>query len=196
MQCSGAILAGGQSRRFGTNKALFPIENIPMIRRIYDCLDSVFEDVMVAGGDATAYSALGLPYNADKIPGKGTLSGLHAALLSAPTDRVFCCACDMPLINAEVVRLIIGCIGAEEALIPVIGGVHQPLHAVYSKSIMPLVEHFCRSQNGYLPDLLKSISVRHLDESYLAEIPEYQLSFVNFNDPLLIEQYRARFTQT
>jgi molybdopterin-guanine dinucleotide biosynthesis protein A len=191
MTYSGAILAGGLSRRFGTNKALFLIEDTPMIRRIYDRLCPIFETVMVAGGDTKTYGALGLPCRADLIPGKGALSGLYTALSYAPGDQVFCFACDMPLINASVVRVIISHLGAEEALLPVIGGVHQPLHAVYRKSILPAVEHFCRARQGHMPELLKSISVRYLDDSHFAQIPEYYLSFINFNDPQTIEQYRS-----
>lgn len=191
MSCSAAILAGGMSTRFGTDKALFAIDGAPMICRVHDRLCRQFKHVFVAGGQEAAIRNLGLEYYPDNIRGKGILSGLHTALRHATSEWVFCCACDMPLVNQAVIRLILDQRPHGDVLLPVIGEMRQPLHALYRTSIMPVVEQCCRTASNHLPDLLTSVSVRYLDDSYFDHLPNYRLSFVNMNDQATLDSYRA-----
>lgn len=72
----GAVLAGGQSRRFGSDKAMAEIEGVPMIDRVIDALAPQVDAVVLCGRPWR-----GLPVLADRpAPGLGPLAGLAAAL--------------------------------------------------------------------------------------------------------------------
>jgi molybdopterin-guanine dinucleotide biosynthesis protein A len=76
MALLGAILAGGRSRRFGTDKAATPIDGVPMIERIHAALAAEVDAVVVCGRPWRDW-----PMLADMPgPGLGPLGGLLAAL--------------------------------------------------------------------------------------------------------------------
>jgi molybdopterin-guanine dinucleotide biosynthesis protein A len=100
----GAILAGGLSRRMGTEKALLPLAGRPLVAWVADRLASQVDGLLVnANGDPARFAALGLPVVADAVPGHpGPLAGILAALdwarlhrpsagavLTVPTDCPF-----------------------------------------------------------------------------------------------------------
>ena len=72
----GAILAGGQSRRFGSDKALADIDGQPMLDRVIAALTPQVDALMICGRDWR-----GLAMLADRpAGGAGPLAGLNAAL--------------------------------------------------------------------------------------------------------------------
>ena len=74
----GAILAGGEALRMGTDKALVPVAGIPMIEWVGTAMKAVVEDVVVVGRDDPL---AGIPAVPDLDPGpRGPLPGLVTAL--------------------------------------------------------------------------------------------------------------------
>jgi molybdopterin-guanine dinucleotide biosynthesis protein A len=189
--CAAVILAGGQSRRFGEDKAFFEIHSTPMIKLIADNLHSHFETVLVAGGDPDRMATLGLTCHVDPVPGKGALGGIYNAMMHTDATSIFCCGCDMPLINGDVIRAVLDNAADEDILLPMIDGVRQPLHAVYKRSLLDGIERLVRTGDAYLPQLIKQARLRLLDESIFSGIADYQLSFVSFNDKTAIAKYSA-----
>jgi molybdopterin-guanine dinucleotide biosynthesis protein A len=74
------VLAGGQSRRFGSDKALAQIAGEALIMRVARVMGAG-EPVWIVGGDGAGYEALcpgaGV---ADRWPGEGPLGGVGSAL--------------------------------------------------------------------------------------------------------------------
>jgi len=155
----GAVLAGGESRRFGGMKALASFRGEPMARRAFRLLEGVCpEVVLVTGHPAIKALAPGatLP---DRVPGLGPLGGLHAALHEAQSrglTGVLLLACDMPAVPPSLVKRIL--VEAEasgaKAVVPGIQGdprdpsrtpphrapLREPLCAWYSVTCLPEVE--------------------------------------------------------
>ncbi|MCY2983348.1 MAG: molybdenum cofactor guanylyltransferase [Planctomycetota bacterium] len=77
---SAYILAGGQSRRFGKNKALVSISGEPLIVRLASQLASEGHEVTLVVQKATDYSAYGIPLIEDGVDHAGPLAGVLAAL--------------------------------------------------------------------------------------------------------------------
>ncbi|MEW6050359.1 MAG: molybdenum cofactor guanylyltransferase [Candidatus Zixiibacteriota bacterium] len=188
---SAAILAGGASSRFGSPKQLYELNGRPMVTVVAERLRGLFGGVFAAGWPHGLPAPDGLPCFEDIHVGKGALGGIHTAITNAGGDWVFCCGCDMPLIQATVIGRIIESIGDEDILLPVINGTRQPLHAVYKRRILPMVERLCTADSEFLPDLLARVEVRYLEEAWFADLPDYALSFVSMNDRLQLEKYRA-----
>lgn len=102
----GAILCGGRSSRFGSDKALAPFRGTTVGGRVVAALRGAGIDPVVAIG-GTAGDALGLPTVPDRRPGEGPLAGLATALLWARRGRVLVVPCDLPLLEAEDVASLL-----------------------------------------------------------------------------------------
>lgn len=132
----GAILTGGQSRRFGSDKALSSLGEDPstgspvlMGQRLVSELRRAGCDPVVAVG-GTAGHSLGIPVVQDRYPDQGPLAGLASLLSWAGTGRVLVVPCDLPLIRAEdVSQLLIETDGTHNpagAVIALDNGTPQP----------------------------------------------------------------------
>lgn len=101
----GAVLAGGRSSRFGTDKALAPAGDRPLGRRVVDALRAAAVDpVAFIGGDAGP--RIGVPTVPDLRPGEGPLGGLATAMAWAKPHRVVVVPCDAVLLDAAHVTAL------------------------------------------------------------------------------------------
>lgn len=145
---TGVILAGGRSRRLGEDKALLPIGGRPAIARAAALLADIFEHTLLSVAAPTDYPFLALPRSVDRFPGSGPLGGLHAALLDAPTSRIFAATCDMPLMSAEMIRYYIAAAADVPMVIARAGGRLQLLPGLYAGSLVPLLEEMLSSRRA------------------------------------------------
>ncbi len=102
----GAVLCGGQSKRFGSDKAVTELLSGRLLAQApIDALRLAGIDPVVAvGGNFSAQ--LGVPTIADRWAGQGPLAGLATALLYATQSHVVATPCDVPLLRAEHVSLL------------------------------------------------------------------------------------------
>ena len=119
MRLLGAILAGGRSRRFGSDKAAAAVDGVAMLDRVARVLAIECEAVVVIGRDWP-----GLARVEDRPrPGLGPLGGLAGALAYARDhgfDAVLSSACDVPALPPGLAALL----GPADALLadqPTIG---------------------------------------------------------------------------
>lgn len=114
MRLLGAVLAGGQSRRFGSDKALALLEGRPLIEHARAALAAQVEEVIVCGREG------GIPDR--PAPRLGPLGGINAAIHEAAArgfDAVLTCGCDVPSLPADLAERLAG--GGYLAEMPVIG---------------------------------------------------------------------------
>ncbi|MEM8923753.1 MAG: molybdenum cofactor guanylyltransferase [Actinomycetota bacterium] len=97
---SGAVLCGGRSSRFGTDKALADAAGVPMGLRVANAMRHTGADPVVAVG-GTAGAALGLITVPDRHPDQGPLGGLATVLRWAGEGLVLVAPCDLPLLRPE-----------------------------------------------------------------------------------------------
>ena len=96
----GAILCGGQSSRFGRDKALADAAGVPLGSRVVAAMRQAGVDPIVAIGGSAGH-VLGIPTVPDRYPGAGPLGGLATALRWARTGLVLVVSCDLPLLDAQ-----------------------------------------------------------------------------------------------
>lgn len=139
MRIAGLVLAGGQGRRMGAEKALVALAGRPLVAHVAARLaPQVAVLALSANGDAARFAALGLPVLPD-LPGEageGPLAGLRAGLAWAATERaeaLVTVATDTPFLPRDLVaRLVAAARGG------------QPAHAVsggrahYTAALWPL----------------------------------------------------------
>ncbi len=102
----GAVLCGGRSPRFGSDKALAPAGDLLVGQRVVAALRAAGVDPVAAIG-GSAGPRIGVPTIADLRPGDGPLAGLATALLWAKTGPVVVVPCDLVLLQGAHVSALL-----------------------------------------------------------------------------------------
>ncbi len=105
--CTGVILAGGQSRRMGRDKALLPLAGRTLLEHMQSLLAQ-------AGVAETLISRNQPGFIADNYPGKGPLAGLAAVLPYCTTPQLLVVPVDMPLLQPGMLRHLLAASSAAE----------------------------------------------------------------------------------
>lgn len=140
----GVILAGGDSKRMGHDKALVEIDGRRMIDLVADALNAAGLDVVVAG---SLRDSVDLPVIADG-EGSGPVAGLVGALAALPDRDLFVSAVDQPLLREETVRRLSAVEG--ELVAPLSSGVLQVTCAVYRPAVVEVAAAVLRSPRASL----------------------------------------------
>lgn len=186
-----AILAGGASRRMGQNKALLrrSPDGSSLIEIVVSRLSGAgFPSPMLVTNSPEEYAFLGLETLPDDDPGSGPIGGILTALRHSPYERVLVVGCDMPFLNADLLGYMATKSPGYEALAPVWNDVSgarrvEPLHTIYSKKCIPIIER--RVEEGRLKagDLLDALDTTYLSEGEIRQHDPRLLSFRNVNTP-------------
>ena len=170
----------------GENKALKMFAGQPLIARMVDRVRSIAQELLVTTNQAQAFEFLNIPLVADKLPGKGALSGLYTAVAAAQQPLVAVLACDMPFINPELLvaqRDILLKEGADVIVPRTLQGM-EPLHAIYRQSTcLPAIEAALRADQRRLTSWFSTVQVREMQMDEIAQIDPQFHSFINVNTP-------------
>ena len=182
---SGVILAGGDSSRFnGIIKSKIVINGRTIISRIIDTLDELFDEIIIVTNrpeEFTEYSSCKII--GDCIFNKGPLGGIHAALKMTDKEALFVVAGDMPLIDKDyIVRQVDFYMkNVCEVLIPRVNNYIEPLHGIYKKTIIPVLEEYLKRENDYaIRDFFKVADTRYLE---FEDSDKSRKAFTNINSP-------------
>ncbi len=195
----GAVLAGGRSRRMGRDKALIEFDGTTLLARAVGVLESVFERVVVVAPADRDYERQGFEVAPDVEAGKGPLGGLRTALELAAGDPVFLLACDLPLVEAPVVRWIVEAAVARanadergrlaDVTLVVDGAGPQPLCALWAASSLPSVMEALEAGDRSVIGLLEHLDCERLEPE--SDLPWYRPDlFSNLNRPADLAPWR------
>ena len=181
---TGALVAGGRAARLGgAVKGLLRVEGQTIAARSLRLFDDLFAGALVVANEPAPYAALGVPVVGDAIPGKGAPGGLHAALLAAPTPWVFAAACDMPFLSRPAIDLLAARRAGAPAVVPRWQGRFEPLHALWSRGCLPLLEAALRGGNPSLQSLVLLCGAAVIEEEAWRGVDPDGLAFENVNTP-------------
>lgn len=180
---SGVVLAGGASRRMGTDKALMHAGNEPFVTRAVRTLARVCTDVVVASGDGHRLDHLGLAQVADTVEDAGPLAGIAAGLIVAASPLVAVLAVDMPSASPAIFRLLAGLWRGEAAVVPIAAGRWEPLHAVWARSTGPLIEERLQAGDRAVRAVVRGLPVRFVAEGEWACAEPDGAFAANINTP-------------
>ena len=184
-----AVLAGGQSRRMGRDKALLPLGDQTLIERIL-AVARPLGDPRIIIGDPTTYAHLGLPIHPDRHSGLGPLGGLHTAL-STTAAPVLLLACDLPFLTSAFLRHLVSRRGPHQAVVPHSTTGLQPLCALYEPSCLAAVDAAIQAGRLGMRDLLSNLSLDIVREKDWRPYDERGLLFANLNSPAEYERAQA-----
>src|ERR1700704_3857992 len=134
MNISAVLLAGGESRRMGKDKATLLFRRRPLWQIQFDLLRTLQpEEIFVSARTDPPWRPAGVQFVSDEPPSCGPLSGLSATLARISTDHLLALAIDMPLMTENYLRLICKLIEPGRGVLPMIGNRAEPLVALYPK---------------------------------------------------------------
>jgi molybdopterin-guanine dinucleotide biosynthesis protein A len=178
---SAALLLGGASARMGRDKAQLPVEGEPAAVRLAKLLASLFEDVLLVGGEAPV-AAPGRRV-ADVAGPRCALRGLATALGAAREERVLVLATDLMAMTPDVLLALVAYPEAD-AVVPRQGGFPQPLCALYRRApALAAAERALASDTLALRRVLAQLNVRWLEGADLAAVDPGGTALGNVNTP-------------
>lgn len=192
-----AIIAGGQSRRMGRDKAFLRLGDKALIQHLLErTADLGQAETLLITNKPAAYAHLGLPMYGDALPDKGALGGIYTALLRATCPVVLALACDMPFVDARLLRFMLSQLDAQtDVVAPRVDGYPQGLHAIYRKTcIQPIREQLLQNRLkiiGFYP----TVRLRYLDEADYATFDPHARSFTNLNTPAELAQAQLQLAE-
>lgn len=179
----------------GLNKALLDVGGRRIIERMVTTLRGVFEEVILIAKAHDQFDFLGLPMFDDLIPGHGSLGGLYTGLKACSGAHGFLVACDMPFLDAGVLRHLASRVDDHDVVIPRIGGLLEPLHAIYSKHCIPYIKDLMDRGDLKIVNLFSSVDVLEVSESELTVFDPALRFIMNLNTPGDLDRARAMADQ-
>lgn len=192
----GAILAGGESRRYGSPKALATVGGVRIIDRVAAALRRVAPDLILSANEPELFEDLGLATFPDERPGLGALGGIHTALLrarAAGRPGIMAVACDMPFPCVPLLdRLRREAFGSPPAgdrppdlAIPESRGRRgvEPLLAAYRVSCIPAIEAALEEGDHRMIGFHERVHVRRLPLDVVESLCDPVRAFLNVNTP-------------
>ena len=151
------VLAGGQSKRMGRDKATLAWEQGDLLGSLLTRLLPLSDDILVI---SNMDRSIPKPVRQvpDLIPGKGPLSGIHAGLSYARHELVFVTACDVPFLAPKLVLQLVQAVGMADGSVAVYKEKVEPLFACYRKGCGPVIEELLVAQRYRVTDFLAQIN--------------------------------------
>lgn len=181
---SAVILAGGQSSRMGTNKALAQVGGRPIIERVVERVRPLVDELVIVTNTPEVYAWLGLPVFTDLIADKGPLGGLYTAIASTHGQHTLAVSCDQPFLNTELLRYLVDLRAGFDVVVPLApDGYPQSMHAVYGKGCLVPIRAKIDADRLKVIGFFGEVRVREVPAEEVRHFDPERNSFVNVNTP-------------
>ena len=191
-----AITAGGQSRRFGQDKALYEVGGLPLLHRVAASLDGFSPRMLIA--PVGKYLLPGWQTVPDLRPGEGPLAGLETALaaldVTGPAgDWLAFAAVDLPHLTPGFWSMLTDTMltdragpGIQAVSVQAVTGLdasgrRQPLAALYHSSVLAQVSALLNGGERRMAALLERLTVADVPWQQIA--PSHPDAYLNLNVP-------------
>ncbi|MDR1651418.1 MAG: molybdenum cofactor guanylyltransferase [Synergistaceae bacterium] len=155
LPAAGVLLAGGESRRMGRDKALLELDGRPLVLRGLEVLSRACAGAVISASNAEPFARFSVPVVPDLWPGQGPLGALVSVFEAVPSDLLFLAACDMPFLREDAIRHIYGRMGDCDIAVLETGGRLHTLHAFYHRRAAPAAASLFRSGERSLISLMR-----------------------------------------
>jgi molybdopterin-guanine dinucleotide biosynthesis protein A len=185
---TGAILAGGRSRRLGgLNKAGIVLQpgGGSILDRQLTRLARVVDRTIIIASNAERFGGAGVPVIPDLVPDGGALGALYTAVQASETERSLVVACDMPFLNESLLAHLVNVGGSVDIAIPRTKRGYEPLCATYSRRSAPELRRLLDERRLRLSDVARipGLDIRVIGRDELEPFGPEELLFFNVNTP-------------
>jgi molybdopterin-guanine dinucleotide biosynthesis protein A len=167
----------------GRDKAFLELDGRPMIEIVLDRIRGVAAETVVVTNTPQHYAHLAARLVGDVHSGVGVLGGIHGGLTAAKYDHALIVGCDMPFLNPLLLEYLISLAPRYDVVVPCIDDLLEPLHAIYSRSCLPLIETQIRAGRWQAFSFYPRAHVRYVERDEIAHFDPELLSLQNANTP-------------
>ena len=185
-----AILAGGESRRLGQDKATVTLNGSTLLTCTVHNLAALSDDLLVVLRPEQPIIPGPWRIARDVAEHTGALAALIGGLRASVHDWAFVTGCDMPYIAPLLVRYLAGLREGDQAIVPQCRKGLEPLHAFYHRSALPLLLQAATQGEQRLSKALRSLRCRIVPEESWRPYDREGCSFFNINTPEELAQAR------
>lgn len=185
MEVSSIVLAGGRSCRLGHDKVFKTVGDLNLLDLVITCVTPLARETILV---ATSKNALiksekypDLKVVTDVYPGKGPLGGIYTGLLNSTSGYNLVVASDMPFLNPALLRYMVEVSVDFDLVVPRVGELVEPLHAVYSQNCRAPMEHLLKHDELPVRRLFSMVRTRYVEADEIETFDPEHLSFFNIN---------------
>ncbi len=192
LQKSAVILAGGFSRRFGSDKGLVVLVNKPLVIHVIDRVSKVVDEVLlvVSSEDQKKTFEPILENKAnlviDKDESQSPLVGAITGFESAKGEYSLLLPCDAPLVSTQIVQFLLDTCTNKSAVIHRWQSRYiEPIQAVYhTKSALIATKTALAQGKMNMRAMINNLrGARYVSTIVLEQLEPRLLSFFNVNTP-------------
>jgi molybdopterin-guanine dinucleotide biosynthesis protein A len=180
MQITGIILAGGKSKRMGTDKVLMKLEGEVLLKRAIKLCQTVCASILISSNNPN-HSKYGFEIIADEMPDCGPIGGIYSCLRESQTEWNFILSVDSPFVKPEFVSYLVSEIKKSDAVVPIHSKGKEPLIAMYHKNSLQMTQDMLEMGNFKMQNLLNTINTKFVDSQHW--VKKYPDLFRNLNRP-------------
>ncbi len=185
MKISGILIAGGKSKRMGTDKSLLTYGQQSFMERAVNLLRQFTDDLLISSN--TDYRDFPYKFVSDNIPNTGPIGGLYACLPLIKHDSALVMPVDMPLLTTEVFSYLLRQADFSKTVnIFKANDRMQMLTGLYHKDLMPVLKQQIGAGDYKLQNLLKKTSHHIIDAG------DFSSQFININTPESLQKLQER----
>ena len=192
------ILAGGKSARMEQEKVLVTIGSESLLQRTINAISILSKNILIVTSKNQSFSIPAghkkLSIVNDIFPDKGVLGGLYTGLVTSTSFYNLVVASDMPFLNQNLLLHQLQIAIGYEAVIPRLGNMVEPLHAVYSKDCAGCLKRLLDQGHLKISDAFPLLRVRYLETPEIEMFDPRHLSFFNVNTGPDLEKAREMET--
>lgn len=161
---AGLLLTGGASRRMGRDKSQLDVGGVGLAARVARVLGQVAYPVLAVGPEAG--TGLFSVEDVREGPLAAFAAGMGALAVRGHDGPALLVACDLPLIEAPLLRFLADSLGAADAVVPVVQGRDQPLCACYAPRAASVAARLAGAGSLAMRDLLDALdAVKRVPEN-------------------------------
>jgi molybdenum cofactor guanylyltransferase len=179
----------------GRPKALLPFGEEPLIVHIVRALKRIFAEIVVVAAPRQEMPALPVKLVRDEVAYQGPVGGIYYGLKATGGEFSFVTSCDVAFVNSPLISYLTLQISQYDVVVPYWQDRFQPLHAVYRRSVLPLLES--QLERGELRPvyLFDKVRTRRVSEEEIRGFDPQGLSFFNMNTPDDYERALKRWSE-
>ena len=178
-----AILAGGQSRRMGCNKAFLELGSSTVLEKVISAATPLAMEIMLIADNTANFARFGQPVFPDLDTGLGPIGGLRTALVHAPSEALLLLACDLPFLKTEFLYFLVDKLQTHQAVVPRNSKGLEHLCALYTRSCLTAVESSIARRELHMASFHQDLDMRILEPAEWEVFDPGQTLFTNLNAP-------------
>ena len=167
----------------GTPKALLLFDGEPLIVHVVATLRPLFDEVVIVAAPGQDLPSMPVTLVRDDVADQGPVGGIYYGLRAGGGDVSFVTACDSAFLSPRLISHLLSQISLHDVVVPHWRGRFQSLHAVYRRSVLPLLEGQLARGELRPVYLFDKVRTRRIDEDEIRRFDPEGWSFFNMNTP-------------